>query len=165
MVVQMKSSFGEAQLKELASRRIPVALLSVGPNSPKAKSIEVNFSTGMLEATDHVAAPRHKNFGVISDPINIGPALTTRNALFVALAKRDLSAEQVIECNCRVGGGMSAIRSLLSQRSLPAALLCDNDLIAIGASSALQAANLPVPEDIFVVGVDDIFFARLSSPP
>jgi len=164
-VAAMTSSFGEAQLKALASRRIPVVLLSVGPKSPKARKIEIDFSTGMLEAIDHLTALGHKKFGVISGPTNIGSALTTRNWFLTALAKRNLAAEQVIECNYRVDGGMSAVKSLVSQRSLPTALLCGNDLIAIGAISALQAASLRVPEDISVVGVDDIVFARLSSPP
>jgi DNA-binding LacI/PurR family transcriptional regulator len=161
----MTSSLGEEQLKELASRRIPVVPLSVGPNSPKARKIEINFSTGMLEAIDHLTALGHKKFGAISGPINIGSALTTRNAFLAAFAKRNLSAEQVIECNYRVDGGMSAVRLLLCQSSLPTAQHCRNDWIAVGAISALQAANLHVPEDISVVGDDDILAARHSSPP
>jgi DNA-binding LacI/PurR family transcriptional regulator len=164
-VAVMTSSFGEEQLKPLARGRIPVVLLSVGPNSPKTRTIEIDFSSGMLQAIDHLTALGHKKFGVISGPVGVGSAATTRDAFLAALAKRDLRAEHVIECNYRVDGGMSAVRSLLSQSALPTALLCGNDLIAIGAISALQAANLRVPEDISVVGVDDIIFARLSSPP
>jgi LacI family transcriptional regulator len=60
---------------------------------------------------------------------------------------------------------MSAVRSLLNQNALPSALLCGNDLIAIGAISALQEAKIRVPEDVSVVGVDDILFSRLACPP
>jgi DNA-binding LacI/PurR family transcriptional regulator len=164
-VAIMTSTFGEEELKPLASRRIPVVLLSVGPNSPKTQKIEINFSIGMLQAVDHLIALGHKKFGVISGPINVGSAATTRDAFLAALAKRHLRPAHVIECEYRVDGGMTAVRSLLSQGSLPTALLCGNDLIALGAISALQEANLRVPEDISVVGVDDIVFARLSSPP
>jgi DNA-binding LacI/PurR family transcriptional regulator len=164
-VAVMTSSFGKDQLKPLASRRIPVVLLSVGPNSPKNRKIEIDFSTGMLQAIDHLTALGHKKFAIISGPVGLGSAATTRDAFLAALTKRGLHAEHVIECNYRVDGGMSAVRALLSQSSWPTALLCGNDLIAIGAISALQAANLRVPEDISVVGVDDIIFARLSSPP
>jgi LacI family transcriptional regulator len=78
---------------------------------------------------------------------------------------RGLRAEHVVECNYRVDGGMSAVRSLLRQTVLPSALLCGNDLIAIGAISALQEAKIRVPEDVSVVGVDDILFSRLACPP
>lgn len=164
-VAIMTSTFGEEQLKALASRRIPVVLLSVGPNSPRARKIEINFSKGIIQAIDHLIALGHRKFGVISGPLNIGSAATTQDAILESLARRGLRAEHVIECNYRVDGGMSAVRSLLKQSVLPTAVLCGNDLIAIGAISALQEANLRVPEDISVVGVDDIVFARLASPP
>lgn len=164
-VAVMTSTFGEEQFKPLANRRIPVVLLSVGPHSPKARKIEIDFSTGMLQAIDHLTALGHKKFGVISGPADVGSAATTRDAFLSALAKRSLRADPVIECNYRVDGGTSAVRELLSHSTLPTTLLCGNDLIAIGAISALQAANLRVPEDISVVGVDDILFARLASPP
>ena len=164
-VAIMTSTFGEEQLQALASRRIPVVLLSVGPNSPRARKIEINFSKGMLQAIDHLIALGHKSFGVISGPLHIGSAATTRDAFLKCLAKRGLRAERVMECNYRVDGGRSAVRSLLDQAALPTALLCGNDLIAIGAISALQEANISVPEDISVVGVDDIFFAPLACPP
>ena len=164
-VAIMTSTFREEQLKALARRRIPVVLLSVGPNSPRARKIEINFAKGMLQAIDHLVALGHKKFGVISGPLNIGSAATTRDAFLRCLAKRGLHAEHVVECNYRVDGGMSAVRSLLNQSTLPSALLCGNDLIAIGAISALQEAKIRVPEDVSVVGVDDILFARLACPP
>ncbi|HZR58869.1 MAG TPA: LacI family DNA-binding transcriptional regulator [Terriglobales bacterium] len=164
-VAIMTSTFGEEHLKALASRRIPVVLLSVGPNSPRARKIEINFSKGILQAIDHLIALGHRKFGVISGPLHIGSAATTRDVILESLGLRDLRAEHVVECNYRVDGGMSAVRSLLDQSALPTALLCGNDLIALGAISALQEANIRVPEDVSVVGVDDIVFARLASPP
>jgi DNA-binding LacI/PurR family transcriptional regulator len=164
-VAIMTSTFGKEQLEALASRRIPVVLLSLGPNSPRARKIEIDFSKGMLQAIDHLVGLGHKSFGVISGPLHIGSAATTRDAFLNSLTQRGLRCDQVMECNYRVDGGTSAVRSLLSQAALPTALLCGNDLIAIGAISALQEANIRVPEDISVVGVDDIFFARLACPP
>lgn len=164
-VAIMTSTFGEEQLQALAGRRIPVVLLSVGPNSPRARKIEINFSKGMLQAIDHLVALGHTKFGVITGPLRIGSAAATRDAFLRSLAKRGLKAESVIECNYRVDGGMSAVRSLISQGALPTALLCGNDLIAIGAISALQEAKIRVPEDVSVVGLDDILFSRLAYPP
>ena len=164
-VAIMTSTFGAEQLKALANRRIPVVLLSVGPNPPRARKIEIDFSKGMLQAIDHLVALGHKSFGVISGPLHIGSAARTRDAFLNSLAKRGLRAEHVVECNYRVDGGMSAVKSLLNQGALPSALLCGNDLIAIGAISALQEAKIRVPEDVSVVGVDDILFSRLACPP
>jgi len=164
-VAIMTSTFRDEHLKALAGQRIPVVLLSVGPNSPRARKIEINYSKGMLQAVDHLVELGHKSFAVISGPFEIGSAVTIRDAFLHSLAKRGRHADQVMECNYRVDGGTSAVRSLLSQASLPTALLCGNDLIAIGAISALQEARIRVPEDMSVIGVDDIFFARLACPP
>jgi DNA-binding LacI/PurR family transcriptional regulator len=164
-VAIMTSTFSKEQLKALANNRVPVVLLSVGPNPPRARKIEIDFSKGMLQAIDHLVALGHKRFGVISGPANIGSAATTRDAFLHSLASRGLRAECVVESNYRVDGGISAVRSLLNQGAMPSALLCGNDIIAIGTISALQEANIRVPDDVSVVGVDDILFARLACPP
>ena len=51
------------------------------------------------------------------------------------------------------------------QAHKPAALFCGSDLIALGAMSALEEAGLRIPEDISVIGIDDISFASLARPP
>jgi LacI family transcriptional regulator len=71
----------------------------------------------------------------------------------------------ILESNFKVDGGASAVRALMDQTSIPTAIFCSNDLIAMGAMSALEEAGMNVPEDVSVVGFDDIFFARLSRPP
>jgi DNA-binding LacI/PurR family transcriptional regulator len=48
---------------------------------------------------------------------------------------------------------------------MPTAILCGNDLIAMGAMSALEEAGVKAPEDVSVIGFDDIFFAQLARPP
>lgn len=60
---------------------------------------------------------------------------------------------------------MHAVEVLLAHPLFPTAILCSNDLTAIGALKALAEAGVRVPEDVSVVGFDDIDFARLAHPP
>jgi DNA-binding LacI/PurR family transcriptional regulator len=60
--------------------------------------------------------------------------------------------------------GAAAVRSLLAQGPPPDALFCFNDLLALGALRALHEAGLRVPDDVAVVGFDDIEEARYSTP-
>jgi DNA-binding LacI/PurR family transcriptional regulator len=53
----------------------------------------------------------------------------------------------------------------MGQQSIPTAIFCGNDLIAMGAMSALEEAGVKAPEDVSVIGFDDIFFAHLARPP
>jgi LacI family transcriptional regulator len=62
-------------------------------------------------------------------------------------------------------GGYQSIQQLLNLDACPTAVFCANDLIAMGAMLAIREAGLSIPEDIAVVGFDDIPAARLVCPP
>jgi DNA-binding LacI/PurR family transcriptional regulator len=64
-----------------------------------------------------------------------------------------------------VDGGARAMRSLLAARRRPTAVFAYNDLSAIGAIGAIRAAGLSVPDDLSVVGFDDVDLAAYSVPP
>ncbi len=65
----------------------------------------------------------------------------------------------------RIEGGAMAMRSLLKLPQPPTAVITSNDLTAIGALGAIHEAGLKVPEDISLIGFDDISFAHLTQPP
>jgi DNA-binding LacI/PurR family transcriptional regulator len=67
--------------------------------------------------------------------------------------------------NYRIDSGASAVRAVLSQAKIPTVIFCGSDLIAMGAMNALEEAGFQVPEDVSVVGIDDISFAFLARPP
>jgi LacI family transcriptional regulator, repressor for deo operon, udp, cdd, tsx, nupC, and nupG len=54
---------------------------------------------------------------------------------------------------------------MLSSREIPTVIFCGSDLIAMGAMNALEEAGIRIPEDVSVVGIDDISFAFLARPP
>ena len=60
--------------------------------------------------------------------------------------------------------GYEAMQSLLSQKPLPDAVYCMNDYMALGAMKAIQDAGLHIPDDIAVVGYDDMRFAEFTQP-
>ena len=68
-------------------------------------------------------------------------------------------------CRPDLEGGYAAARQLLSLRPQIDALLCYNDLVAVGALQACATAGRGVPEDMAVVGFDDILLAGLVTPP
>ena len=61
-------------------------------------------------------------------------------------------------------GGFRAARAILSKPERPGAIFAANDLMAIGAMSALREAGLRIPDDVAVMGFDDIFAARILTP-
>jgi LacI family repressor for deo operon, udp, cdd, tsx, nupC, and nupG len=64
-----------------------------------------------------------------------------------------------------VDGGRQAAKQLLTQASRPTALFCANDEMALGAISEFKKAGLRVPEDISVMGFDNMLYGEISDPP
>jgi LacI family transcriptional regulator len=164
-VAVMTSMFDEVNVEELVRNRIHVALLNPGPSLPRVRRIEINYSTGIAVAIKHLLDLGHRTFAVISGPPRSRSAARIREIFLEALASKGLRCSQAVESDYKVEAGSAAIQPILSQPPLPTAMLCNNDLIALGAISALDEAGLRVPEDVSVVGVDDVFFARLARPP
>ena len=73
--------------------------------------------------------------------------------------------EFVIRCDFTEAGGYAGMQALLALPPRPDAVFAANDVMAMGALAALQAAGLQVPDDIAVMGFDDIPLARLLTPP
>jgi DNA-binding LacI/PurR family transcriptional regulator len=81
------------------------------------------------------------------------------------LSERRLNPFPVLDSNYRIDAGASAVEAILSQSQIPTVIFCGNDLIAMGAMNALEQAGMRVPDDVSVVGIDDISFAFLARPP
>jgi LacI family transcriptional regulator len=79
----------------------------------------------------------------------------------------DLPLEEkwVIECDHTLKGGVSGFEQLQKLSSRPTAIVCSNDMTAIGVLRAAFMAGLRVPQDLSVIGLDDIDFAEFTLPP
>jgi LacI family transcriptional regulator len=71
----------------------------------------------------------------------------------------------VVECDHTLKGGVTGFGQLRSLSSRPTAILCSNDMTAIGVLRAAYHAGLRVPQDLSVIGLDDIDFAEFTLPP
>jgi len=164
-VAVLTSTIDANAVKELTSHGIAVVLHNQRIARKLIGEIKVDYSQGISQAIQYLIKQGHRNFGIISGPLEIRSAVIVRDAFVSALEQCGLKAVQSVESNYRVDGGSAGVRSLLSRHPFPTALLCGNDLIAIGAMSVLEEAGVRVPEDVSVVGCDDIFFAQLARPP
>lgn len=164
-VAIMTSELPLALAEELTANQVAVVFLDVGEVGPYASNIRVNYSTGIFQAIEHLHQLGHKAMAFISGPLTLRSAVTRREAFISALQRHGLPSDHVLEGNHKVDGGIAAAGALLKHQPLPTAILCSNDLTAIGVISALREAGLRVPEDISVVGFDDIALARLAYPP
>ncbi len=109
---------------------------------------------------------KHRRIAFIQGPVKFKSAVIRRDA-FISSLKRDgiETGEDLIKTgNHSIDGGRRAMDELLTLENRPTAVMCSNDLTAIGALMAAHIAGLRVPEDISVVGFDDIELSSLVHP-
>jgi DNA-binding LacI/PurR family transcriptional regulator len=161
-VAIMTSEIDRHLLDELSHRRLPIVFLDVGKLKPLISNINVDYSKGIAEAVQHIVAQGHERIAFISGPLTLKSARTRRSAFLKCVGKR---APTVIEGNHKIDGGDVAMMQLLALPKPPTAVLTSNDLTAIGALRAITRVGLRVPEDISVVGFDDIELSQFTQPP
>lgn len=164
-VAIVTSSVDKSMTSELTAAGIPVVLCNSEPASKLVGNISIKYEHGLKKAIEHVVELGHRRSAVIAGPADNRTAVTIKDALVSGLTARGMKPVCVLESDYRVDAGASAVREILSRREIPTVLFCGNDLIAMGAMSALEEAGARVPEDVSVIGIDDIFFAYLARPP
>ena len=164
-VAVMTSALRAEHAKSFTDRQVGTVFFNLGPSQKLISNIRIDYLQGISQAINHVIELGHEHVAVIAGPQDNRTAVALKNAIVASLEQQHRHPSAILESNFKVDGGASAVSSLLGQSCIPTAIFCGNDLIAMGAMSALEEAGIRVPEDVSVVGFDDIFFARLARPP
>ncbi len=157
----------EAQVQKLVNHEFPLVFADAGPDLPNVRVLKVNYGEGIREAVQHLAALGHRRIAFISGPLRMRTALTRRDAFRKSIAELGLTVPggSIVEGDHSLEGGKAAMEKLLAQAELPTAVICSNDMTAIGVLHALDETTHRVPADISVVGFDDIHLAQFMLPP
>jgi DNA-binding LacI/PurR family transcriptional regulator len=166
-VAVMTFGIEEELVQKLVEREFPLVFVDAGPNLPNIRVLKVNYGEGIRQAVQHLAALGHRCIAFVSGPLRLRSAVARRDAFLKSMRDLGLTvpAEHMVEGNHTMEGGMSAMEQLISLADLPTAVLCSNDMTAIGALHALYRTTHKVPQEISVVGFDDIHLAQFMLPP
>ena len=162
-VAVMTSRVDSSLADVLIANRIASVFLDCEPAQTLKSNIRMNYAKGAHEAIAYLSDLGHKHFFMIGGPLRRPSHVAFRKVVQQALQERGLRYRGTEGENTEETGVL-VVRRLLSEKPLPSAILCSNDLTAIGALNELNKAGLRVPEDVSVVGADDIRFARLVRP-
>ncbi len=167
-VAIMTSEMDESLIAELKNRNVPMVFLDVAEPGRLISNLRVDYADGVGTAVRHLISLGHRRIGFLSGPDNLKSARVRREAFLECLSNAGLAIEDprmVTDGGHRIDGGFDAMQRLLALDERPTAVLASNDLTAIGALRAIRTAGLRVPEDISVVGFDDIQLAAFTDPP
>jgi len=130
-------------------------------------SVSTDNLAGARRAAEHLVQLRHRRIAYVANRRSHRSNLDRLTGYQQVLAAYGIPVDEelIIEGDGTLQGGNAAARVLLSRTQPPTAVFCFNDMTAIGVLSALQRAKIRVPEEMSVVGFDDIEFAAHCYPP
>ncbi len=168
-LVLISSRLPEAMLAEAAQRWRPLVVVNrpapTGEWAGGVGSVLVNDAGAARAAVEYLLGRGHRRVGLLAGSPTSRSALERQRGFIEALAAAGLRATDVLACAPHVEGGRQAARLLLEAQPALTALLCYNDLVAVGALQACRALGRAVPGDCALIGWDDIVFADYVSPP
>src|SRR5690242_4442869 len=152
-------------IEHLHFRKVPLVFVDVGPDLPRVSNISINYKNGIRQAVQHLAALRHTHIAFITGPLHLKSALARRNAFQESMEEIGLDPSFVSVGNHTVEGGMKSFSELWQKRAVPTAVLCSNDMTAIGVMREAYQHGIEIPRSLSVVGFDDIRLAQFVIPP
>lgn len=152
-------------VQELTESKIPIVFYDVGKPGVNITKIRVNYRKGVERVVEYLAALGHKDLAWVGHHSVLAPIDERRRALFdtVQLICPDARVRQVGDTDS-LEGGRQAVAELLASGPAPTAIICVNDLMAVGALKELRDRGLRVPEDISVTGFDNIKLSEFCYP-
>jgi LacI family transcriptional regulator len=155
----------ESLIEHLRFRKVPLVFVDVGPDAPLVANIRIDYQNGIRQAVQHLAALRHKRIAFVTGPLRLKSALARKAAFQQAMDEIGLPSDVIIEGDHTMEGGKAALIKLIGLRPHATAILCSNDMTAIGVIREAYDLDLSVPSELSVIGFDDIRLAQFTTPP
>ena len=126
-------------------------------------NILLDYEHGIAEALEHLTSLGHRHIAYIGGPLHLHSAQRRKKAFLERAGQMGIDSTITIDADFTVKGGYFATSKLLNGRT-PTAILCGNDLTAIGVLHRAYDGGLRVPADLSVVGFDDILISEYTQP-
>ena len=129
-------------------------------------SVHIDNARAAFEAMDHLYGLGHRRIGIVTGPL-VSPLSRDRLAGATSRAKSARAERDfiIMHGDFSIESGVKAAERLLGRRDQPTAIFCFNDEMAIGVLEMARRLRVSVPNELSIVGFDDIRFARYLDPP
>ena len=166
-IIVVSSTSPVAHLNSYNKPDMPLTLIDIDSSGYEMDSISVdNFSGGKL-AAQHLASLGHKRIACISGSVDTRYNQGRLNGFREGLIEAGVEVDEALlaRADFNTFSGLNVANQLLEMKDRPTAIFCCSDLLAYGAMKAANVKGLKVPEDLSVVGFDDIFLSPYTNPP
>jgi len=161
------SSGGEVKdLGRFLEAQVPIVVADRDVPLELADIVQIDNEQAGYDATRFLIDLGHSNIGCITGPVNLSSSVHRREGFYRAMHESGLPVlpEYLVVGEFQFQSGEHAMEELLSISPRPSAVFAFNDMMAIGAMTAIRHAGLSIPEDISIIGFDDIELASAVTP-
>src|SRR5437660_401888 len=157
----------EVILEKLRVQGIAAVFVDVEPCRSTASVVQIDYKRGTRHAVQHLAALRHEHIGYVAGPAHSKTALAKRSAFEESMHEisLDVSSELMVAGDDTVEGGMRALTLFARLQDRPTAIVCSTDMAAVGVMKQAHELGMAVPQELSVIGFDDIPLAGFVTPP
>lgn len=159
----------------LSQRGVPFVMIDGDPieNIP---AVNITDERGAYDAMTYILKAGHRDIAILGIRSGkdgqyqeyVGTLHRRMEGYLSAMKKYRLALDQnkikLIECSCTINGGQNGFRQLWEDKDHPTAIVAMSDVIAIGAIDAAKQSGVKVPEELSVIGFDDLSISRLITP-
>ena len=166
-IVVSASTVGDFYMPLLDELDIPIVLVNREQGTEYTYSVVTDDIHGGALAVNYLLDLAHRRIGVITGPVQSQSSHNRLQAYRQTIEELDIpfDPQLVVQGDGKADGGYASADCLLDVVHPPTAIFCYNDLTAIGAIRAIKNRGLSVPDDVSVMGFDDIPFAEYVDPP
>jgi DNA-binding LacI/PurR family transcriptional regulator len=166
-IIVMASRVGALYMPHLLRMKVPIVLLNNFGQSEFAYSIGIDNLDASRTATQYLISLGHRRIAYLGDHAGYQSDIDRFSGYRQALQQADFlfRPELVVHGDGKPAGGEEAMFRLMRLPTRPTAVFCYNDMSALGALRAARTLKMLVPEDVSVVGFDDLFLASFANPP
>jgi LacI family transcriptional regulator len=158
----------DPRLAELSAHGPPTVLINRVVEDHHFSSVSVDDAAGVAMVVDHLAELGHRRIAHVAGPQTLSTGHARHEGFLASLRAHDIAVDDalvVFADSFSVEEGERCARQLLQGPRAPTAIVAANDMIALGCLSALGDARLRCPDDVSVVGFNDMPYIDRISPP
>lgn len=165
-IAVLTSEVSEAAVQKIREFGTPAVFLNQPTLSSDFRNITIDYVRGFRDAVEHLRMLGHQKVGFVAGPPSLSSAVRRRKAFQAAMKMSGLSVDEkwMFEGDHKITGGQFAAERIFSMTARPTAIICSNDLTAVGLLQTAARQGRVLPKELSVIGFDGLFFCEIVHP-
>jgi DNA-binding LacI/PurR family transcriptional regulator len=162
----LTSEVSQTAIAKIRESGVSAVFLNQPELSNNFRNIRIDYIRGYREGVEHLCMLGHERIGFVAGPPTLSSAVRRKEAFLAAMAARKLRIESdwLFEGDHKITGGQFAADRIFSMQKPPTAVICSNDMTAIGLLHTANRLGRSVPGELSLIGFDDLFVSEIVQP-